>query len=102
MLLLTIFPSGVESVDAEVEILYNEDREWHETFSVVLGPDEPINALLGPVCVATVTIIDEQAAGSIVLPTTPVVVSLMDFDSVADALESDPSPGYPLVCITVS
>ena len=60
-------------MDLQVEIIYNKDMEWHETFSVVLGPDEPFNALLGENTVATVTIIDEEAAGSVVLPAPPIV-----------------------------
>ncbi|XP_071508475.1 extracellular matrix organizing protein FRAS1-like [Diadema antillarum] len=94
------FDPGVQFIDIQVEILYNEDMEWHETFSIILGPDEPENALLGAVNVATVTVIDEEAAGSVVLPAPPVVVSLMDYDNIATALDTDPSPGYPLVCCT--
>ena len=30
------------------------------------------------------------------------VVSLMDYDDIESALDNDPSPGYPLVCVTVS
>ena len=67
------FITGVQAINIQVEILYNEDMEWHETFSVILGPDEPENAILGPVSVATVTVIDEEAAGSVVLPAPPVV-----------------------------
>ncbi|XP_038060993.1 extracellular matrix protein FRAS1-like [Patiria miniata] len=94
------FRPGVRSVDIDINIMYNKDMEWHETFSVVLGPDDPVNALLGPITTATVTIIDEEAAGSVVLPSTPLVVSLMDYDDIADSLDHDPSPGYPLICVT--
>eukprot|EP00057_Strongylocentrotus_purpuratus_P020370 XP_011674844.1 PREDICTED: extracellular matrix protein FRAS1 [Strongylocentrotus purpuratus] len=94
------FEPAVQSIDIQVEILYNGDMEWHETFSIILGPTGPENALLGPVSTATVTVIDEEAAGSVVLPAPPVVVSLMDYDNIGSALDIDPSPGYPLVCCT--
>ncbi|XP_033644314.1 extracellular matrix protein FRAS1-like [Asterias rubens] len=94
------FQPGVRSVDIEIQIMYNKDMEWHETFTVVLGPDDPVNALLGSITTATVTIIDEEAAGSVVLPSIPLVVSLMDYDDIADRLDRDPSPGYPLICVT--
>jgi len=55
--------------------LSNEDTEWHETFLVVLGPHDPVNAVLGANSQSTVTILDKDAAGSLVLPSTPVVVS---------------------------
>ncbi len=66
-------------MDIQVEILYNKDMEWHETFSVVLGPDEPFNALLGDDNIATVTIIDEEASGSVVLPAPPVVSCFVQY-----------------------
>ena len=62
-------------MDIEIQIMYNKDMEWHETFTVVLGPDDPVNALLGTITMATVTIIDEEAAGSVVLPSPPLVSS---------------------------
>lgn len=57
----------------KVEIFSNEDREWHESFSVVLGPDDPVEAVLGEITMATVTILDQEAAGSLILPSTPIV-----------------------------
>ncbi|CAB1322442.1 unnamed protein product [Coregonus sp. 'balchen'] len=87
-----------------VEILSNEDREWHESFSLVLGPDDPVEAVLGEITTATVTILDQEAAGSLILPATPIVVSLSDYDNVAEVSregsKKQPAPGYPLVCVT--
>lgn len=60
----------------KVEILSNEDREWHESFSLVLGPDDPVEAVLGDVTTATVTILDQEAAGSLILPAPPIVSCL--------------------------
>ncbi|XP_038615096.1 LOW QUALITY PROTEIN: extracellular matrix protein FRAS1 [Tachyglossus aculeatus] len=88
----------------KVEIMSNEDREWHESFSLVLGPDEPVEAVLGDVATATVTILDQEAAGSLILPAPPIVVSLADYDHVdevtKEGAKKSPSPGYPLVCVT--
>lgn len=68
------FPrTGVNHVMFKVEIMSNEDREWHESFSLVLGPDDPVEAVLGETSTAIVTILDQEAAGSLILPAPPVV-----------------------------
>lgn len=64
---------GVDHILFNVEILSNEEREWHESFSLVLGPDDPVEAVLGEVTMATVTILDQEAAGSLILPAPPIV-----------------------------
>ncbi|XP_013794564.2 extracellular matrix protein FRAS1-like [Limulus polyphemus] len=97
---LLIFPPGAYEQIFEVEILYNKEREWHKMFTVVLGPDEPVNAEIGEISVATVTISDHEAAGSGVLPASPIVVSLLHYDNVEEGTKTDPSPGYPLICVT--
>uniref|UniRef100_A0A3B3VXF3 Fraser extracellular matrix complex subunit 1 n=1 Tax=Poecilia latipinna TaxID=48699 RepID=A0A3B3VXF3_9TELE len=89
----------------KVEILSNEDREWHESFSLVLGPDDPVEAVLGEITTATVTILDQEAAGSLILPAPPIqVVSVADYNHVQEVTKEGskktPSPGYPLVCVT--
>ncbi|XP_078659996.1 extracellular matrix organizing protein FRAS1-like [Branchiostoma floridae x Branchiostoma belcheri] len=96
------FKPGVRTLEFPVDILYNDKPEWHESFSIILGPDEPTNAVLGKIAMATVTIMDREASGSLVLPSSPILVSLMDYDEVeiAQEKEKDPSPGYPLVCVT--
>ncbi|KAL0979868.1 hypothetical protein UPYG_G00190880 [Umbra pygmaea] len=98
------FTPGMDHILFKVEILSNEDREWHESFSLVLGPDDPVEAVLGKISTATVTILDQEAAGSLILPATPIVVSLSDYDNVAEvskeSSKKQPSPGYPLVCVT--
>uniref|UniRef100_A0A8C9Q481 Extracellular matrix organizing protein FRAS1 n=1 Tax=Spermophilus dauricus TaxID=99837 RepID=A0A8C9Q481_SPEDA len=95
---------GVDHIFFKVEILSNEDREWHESFSLVLGPDDPVEAVLGDVTTATVTILDQEAAGSLILPAPPIVVTLADYDHVEEVtkegVKKAPSPGYPLVCVT--
>ncbi|XP_032772670.1 extracellular matrix protein FRAS1 [Rattus rattus] len=98
------FSPGVDHIFFKVEILSNEDREWHESFSLVLGPDDPVEAVLGDVTTATVTILDQEAAGSLILPAPPIVVTLADYDHVEElskeGVKKAPSPGYPLVCVT--
>ncbi|KAM9392081.1 extracellular matrix organizing protein FRAS1 [Pholidichthys leucotaenia] len=98
------FTPGMDHILFKVEILSNEDREWHESFSLVLGPDDPVEAVLGEVTIATVTILDQEAAGSLILPAPPIVVSLADYDHVQEVTKEgsrkSPSPGYPLVCVT--
>ncbi|XP_017560623.2 extracellular matrix protein FRAS1 [Pygocentrus nattereri] len=98
------FSPGVDHILFKVEILSNEEREWHESFSLVLGPDDPVEAVLGEVTMATVTILDQEAAGSLILPAPPIVVSLSDYDYVQEVTKEgskkSPSPGYPLVCVT--
>lgn len=70
------FSVGMDHILFKVEILSNEDREWHESFSLVLGPDDPVEAVLGEITMATVTILDQEAAGSLILPATPIVRNL--------------------------
>nr|XP_033819322.1 extracellular matrix protein FRAS1 isoform X2 [Geotrypetes seraphini] len=98
------FSPGMDHIMFKVEILSNEDREWHESFSLVLGPDDPVEAVLGEITTAIVTILDQEAAGSLILPAPPIVVSLADYDQVEEVtkvgIKKSPSPGYPLVCVT--
>nr|XP_026692904.1 extracellular matrix protein FRAS1 isoform X2 [Ciona intestinalis] len=94
------FQPGQTRLTFKVNILPNIDTEWQETFLIVLGPHEPVNAILGKTSQTTITILDKDAAGSLVLPSTPVVVSLLHYDDVAVGLETPPSPGYPLICVT--
>lgn len=70
---LALAPTGVAHIMFKVEIMSNEDREWHESFSLVLGPDDPVEAVLGDTSTATVTILDQEATGSLILPAPPVV-----------------------------
>lgn len=89
----------------KVEILSNEDREWHESFSLVLGPDDPVEAVLGDVTTATVTILDQEAAGSLILPAPPIVSCLIQRTAgvvsqwpVDDNRRQDGSQCAPLLC----
>lgn len=66
----------MRTLDFTLDILYNSDIEWHETFRVVLGPEDPVGAELGPVSMTTITILDNDVSGSLVLPAPPLVSSL--------------------------
>ena len=92
------FRPGSQQLPFTVTVKCNEKSAWHKTFSLVMGPDEPVNAVLGEFAAMTVTILDKEATGSLVLPAPPTVVSLADFDNPKDAAE--PKPGYPLLCLT--
>uniref|UniRef100_A0A8C8RJR6 VWFC domain-containing protein n=1 Tax=Pelusios castaneus TaxID=367368 RepID=A0A8C8RJR6_9SAUR len=98
------FSPGVDHIMFKVEIMSNEDREWHESLSVVLGPDDPVEAVLGDITTAVVTILDQEATGSLILPAPPIVVTLADYDHVEEVtkegVKKSPSPGYPLICVT--
>ncbi|KAJ6657516.1 hypothetical protein lerEdw1_002451 [Lerista edwardsae] len=98
------FSPGMDHIIFKVEIMSNEDREWHESFSLVLGPDDPVEAVLGEITTTIVTILDQEAAGSLILPAPPIVVTLSEYDHVEEetkeGAKKSPSPGYPLVCVT--
>ncbi|KAJ8286924.1 hypothetical protein GJAV_G00044950 [Gymnothorax javanicus] len=98
------FSPGMDYIPFKVEVLPNEVREWHESFSLALGPEEPVDAVLGEITTATVIITDQEAAAIRVLPAPPIVVSLSHYDYVEEASkegsENSPSSGYPLVCVT--
>ena len=100
----TCVPTGERSKQFTVDIMYNVAIEWHESFSLQLGPQPPENAQFGAITVATITILDNEVSGSVVLPAPPVVVSLLHLDQAAGqgarVKQEPPSPGYPLACLT--
>ena len=66
----------MNTLEFHVDVLYNSDIEWHEAFSVVLGPTPPVGAELGTINTATITILDNDVSGSIVLPAAPIVSTM--------------------------
>lgn len=64
---------GQTFVEFPVEILHNDDIEWHESFRVLLGPEDPSGASLGDRALVTVTILDDKVSGSLVFPAPPMV-----------------------------
>ena len=77
------FRPGAKELPFSVTVKCNEKSAWHKTFSLVMGPDEPVNAQLGEFAAMTVTILDKEATGSLVLPAPPSVISLADFGNSA-------------------
>lgn len=84
----------------EIEILYNKRRNWALAFTVILGPNEVMNAEIGNKSKAIVTIPRVESTESLILPSVPVVVSLMYYDDIRKGLTQDAKSGYPLICIT--
>jgi hypothetical protein len=80
-LLPQIFFAGQRYVNFPVEILHNDDIEWHKSFRVILGPEDPTGAGLGDQALATVTILDDGVSGSLVFPAPPMVcwVTVTDY-----------------------
>ena len=86
-----------------------------------MNAESAVNAVLGAEAIAHITIIDHQRIGGVVaidipkvttclcikccyeacMVTCVQVISLLDYDQAQIATET-PSPGYPVVCLTVS
>lgn len=97
--------------------------EREELFTIVLSRESAVNVVVGAQAVAQIRIIDRQGIGGVPGPFSDIpkvhlrvyaklvvntvvffllqVVSLLDYDH-AHIAEETPSPGYPLVCLTVS
>lgn len=73
MIEFVFFSEGMDHIVFNIEILSSEDREWHKLFSVILGPDEPLKAVLGEITMATVTILHQQSSGNFILSASPIV-----------------------------
>ena len=83
-----------------VEILYDNEREPTETFTVCL--DQPVNAEIGHNPMATVCIQDRTPeAPPATVSAPPIVVSLMFYENIHAGVNVPPSAGYPVVCLTV-
>lgn len=94
------FKPGMKNIEFAVDILYNREIEGHETFTIILEPEELFGAKLGKIRYTTVTILDNKISKRSVFPAPPLVVSLLYYDEVEKGLDINPSPGYPLVCVT--
>ncbi|GBN30545.1 Extracellular matrix protein FRAS1, partial [Araneus ventricosus] len=97
---LLTFSPGERRKNLEIEILYNKRRNWAVSFTVILGPDEVINANIGNISRAIVRIASVQSTESLILPSVPLVISLLHFDNVTKGMTENPISGYPLICIT--
>lgn len=67
---------GEKTKNFEIEILYNKRRNWALSFTVLLGPDEVVNAEIGNVSKAIVTIPKVESLESLILPSVPIVSCL--------------------------
>ncbi|GIY35545.1 extracellular matrix protein FRAS1 [Caerostris darwini] len=97
--LITFLP-GEKKKNFEIEILYNKRRNWAVTFTVILGPDEVLNANIGNISRAIVRIASVQPTESLILPAVPLIISLLHYDNVTKGMTETPKSGYPLICIT--
>lgn len=60
-------------MEFSVDIIYNSDTEWHESFYIVLDQNSLRGAEPGDIVSTTVTILDDEVSGSLVLPAPPMV-----------------------------
>ena len=81
--MLRFLPQQAELVYS-VTVKCNEKSAWHKSFTLVMGPDEPVNAVLGEHSSMSITVLDKEATGSLVLPAPPRVVSLADYDQLKE------------------
>lgn len=58
------FNPGVSALDFEIEILYDDEKEPVEIFSINLGPKDPISGFFGKITTANVFIYDNNASDS--------------------------------------
>lgn len=89
--MLRFLPQQAELVYS-VTVKCNEKSAWHKSFTLVMGPDEPVNAVLGEHSSMSITVLDKEATGSLVLPSPPKVVSLADYDQLKVVLLRLPDP----------
>ena len=62
----------------------SNEGDWHNNFVVVLSglsDQYLVNAILGEISQTTVTILDKNAAGSLILPLPPLLVSCLSIKS---------------------
>ena len=88
------------SVNVDLTILHNSKRQWHKTFKLVLGSEETVNAEIGAIATATITILDHESSGTSILPAPPIAASLLHYDNIDEHVDDPASPGYPLICVT--
>ncbi|XP_033631977.1 extracellular matrix protein 3-like [Asterias rubens] len=93
------FGFNVSRLFVEIDVLADGDRnEMREAFTVHLTMDEMMVSEI-QMNKAIVYIEQEGQLSGVTFPSTPVVVSLLDYDNVEVARELPPR-GYPVVCVT--
>ncbi|XP_028818661.1 FRAS1-related extracellular matrix protein 2b [Denticeps clupeoides] len=93
------FEAGDALHVVEVEILYDGVREMREAFTVHLRPDENMVAET-QMSKAIIYIEEPNSMADVTFPSVPMVVSLLQYDSVTKSRHSLPAAGYPVVCVT--
>ncbi|XP_064877235.1 FRAS1-related extracellular matrix protein 2-like [Oncorhynchus nerka] len=99
-----VFSEGQTEHLVEVEVLYDDEGEMRETFTLQLTPDQHMVADT-QVTKATVFIEEKEGGdvGGITFPAVPLVVSLLVYDDptlASTPTSPHPPTGYPLVCVT--
>ncbi len=93
------FGFNVSELFVDIDVLADGDRnEMREAFTVHLTMDEMMIAEI-QMNKAIVYIEQEGQLSGVTFPSTPIVVSLLDYDNVEVARELPPR-GYPVVCVT--
>ncbi|XP_023218012.1 extracellular matrix protein FRAS1-like [Centruroides sculpturatus] len=98
---ILFFDYGETKKTFEVEIIYNKDKGWNKNFFITLCSEELLNAILGNISISTIFIADNDDFDILVLPAPPIVISLQHYDDIEINMNKDPSPGYPLICVTI-
>uniref|UniRef100_A0A4W5KNT2 Calx-beta domain-containing protein n=1 Tax=Hucho hucho TaxID=62062 RepID=A0A4W5KNT2_9TELE len=99
-----VFSEGQTERLVEVEVLYDEEGEMRETFTLQLTPDQHMVA--DTQVTKAIVFIEEKEGGDvggITFPAVPLVVSLLVYEDPTLApteTSNHPPTGYPLVCVT--
>lgn len=94
-----VFGFNVSEMFVDIDVLPDVDRnEMREAFTVHLTMDENMIAEI-QMNKAIVYIEQEGQLSGVTFPSTPVVVSLLDYDNIELARDFPPR-GYPVVCVT--
>ncbi|KAJ4451190.1 hypothetical protein ANN_02632, partial [Periplaneta americana] len=99
---MLVFSPGTKTLPIRVRVIHRPTRTQTQTFSLVLSPKELTGVELGELSSITIKV-NRGISGEAmkVLPSQPIIVSLLEYDNVKSVSQvSDPSSGYPLVCIS--
>uniref|UniRef100_H2YPT7 Calx-beta domain-containing protein n=1 Tax=Ciona savignyi TaxID=51511 RepID=H2YPT7_CIOSA len=93
-----LFEPGDSEHMVEVEVLYDDEKEIRESFTVRIEADVNMAAKLGNEK-AIIYINQQRSLADVTFPSIPSVISLLDYDNMGSAGEQ-PSPGYPFICVS--
>ncbi|XP_071035799.1 FRAS1-related extracellular matrix protein 2 [Parasteatoda tepidariorum] len=92
------FKPNVSQLMVEIEILYDEEKEHREAFTLHLKPDKNMVAdIKDPKAIVYIQEMDIVA--DVTFPKRPMIVSLREYDD-AEKANKEPISGYPVICIT--